>query len=100
MDYTLISYPNQWNGFPNSQGMTSFHFLRDKMNKEQFIQKVQQSSFIKEEKHKAMWVSCGASPDSDLVAYDVSEKFKAKFPWLHRDCGAKIFKIIQENVEK
>lgn len=87
----------QWDGFPDSQGMTALHFLRDKMNKEQFIQKVQQSSFLTEEEHRAMWVACGASPDSDFVSYDVSKKFAEKYPHLHRDCGAKIFEIIQEN---
>lgn len=87
----------QWDGFPDSQGMTALHFLRDKMNKEQFIQKIKQSSFVTEEEYKNMWISCGANPDSDLVDYDVSKRFSEKYPWLHRDCGAKIFEIIQEH---
>ena len=46
---------------------------------------------------KALWVSVGADPNSDMVSWDVSEKFKEKFPWLHRDCGATILKMIQDS---
>lgn len=87
----------QWDGFPDSQGMTALHFLRDKMNKELFIEKVKKSSFINEAELKSLWVSVGADPESDMVSWDVSKKFSLKYPHLHRDCGAKIFEIIQEH---
>jgi hypothetical protein len=88
---------SQWDGSPASQGMTSLRFLRDKLNKEQFVEKIQKSSWIKPKELKKLWNSVGADPKSDMVDWEVSKKFSEKYPWLHRDCGAKIFEIIQEN---
>lgn len=69
------------------------------MVRESFLSKVSQSSWITPEEHKAMWVFCGASPDSDMVSWDVSKKFSEKYPHLHRDCGAKILELIQNSPE-
>ena len=37
--------------------------------------------------------------DSDMVSWDVSKKFSATYPHLHRDCGAKILELIQDSPE-
>lgn len=87
----------QWDGYPDGQGVTALEFLRDKMIREVFLDKIRQSSWITQEEHKAMWVSCGANPDSDMVSWDVSKNFSAKYPHLHRDCGAKIFELMQNS---
>lgn len=62
-----------------------------------FREKVSQCSWITPEEHKQMWVDCGAAPESDMVTMDVSDKFKEKYPWLHRDCGSDIFDHIQNS---
>lgn len=87
----------QWDGFPDSQGLIALSFLRDKMNLENFKQKVAACSWITPKESKELWVSVGADADKDMVTWEVSEKFKEKYPWLHRDCGAAIFELIQES---
>ncbi len=87
----------QWDGYPSGQGLQSLKFFRDKMNRKVFEEKIQKSSWITTEEFKQLWIECGASPDSDLVNFDVSNLFKTKNPHLHRDCGAKIFELIQNS---
>ncbi len=87
----------QWDGYPDGQGMTVLDFLREEMNLETFKTKVLACSWIKEKELKKLWVSVGASPKSDMVSMDISKKFSEKYPWLHRDCGAKVLKMIQDS---
>lgn len=91
-----VALYNQWDSYPSGQGMTTLEFFRDKFS-EDFVRKVNGCSWINQEEHKAMWVSVGADPNSDMVSMDVSKKFSEKYPWLHRDCGAKIYDFINDS---
>ena len=91
-----VALYNQWDSYPSGQGLTTLEFLRAKLTKD-FIRKVNGCSWMTPTASKALWVSVGADPNSDMVTWDVSEKFKEKFPWLHRDCGAKIYDLINES---
>lgn len=85
--------PNQWDSYPAGQGVTALEFLQ-KMNKESFIEKARQSSFITDDEFKQLWVECGANPDDDFVSMDVSKRFSERYPHLHRDCGADIYEMV------
>lgn len=87
----------QFDGYPDGQGLTALSFVRDQMNRELFTQRLLQSAWITPEEHKQLWVDCGASPDSDMVEWSVSEKFKEVNPHLHRNTGANIFELIQNS---
>lgn len=87
---------NQFDSYPSGQGATALKFLNEEM-KSEFKEKVLSCAWITPEEHKQYWVDCGASPDSDMVDMDVSEKFKKKYLHLHRDCGADIYSLIQKS---
>ena len=87
---------NQWDSYPSGQGATVLNFLRNIMQPD-FKEKVLACSWLTEEENKALWVSCGADPESDMVNMDVSNKFSQAYPWLHRDCGADIYEYIQKS---
>ncbi|NCQ50292.1 hypothetical protein GW796_00015 [archaeon] len=42
-------------------------------------------------------ICCGAVPNSEWVDVSVNNRFKERYFHLHRDCGAKVFEIIQES---
>lgn len=94
-DYKIAQYC-QWDGYISGQGVTILNFLRNEMDSS-FKEKVEKCSWITPEQHKQYWVDCGASPDSDMVGMDVSDKFKKKYSHLHRDCGAGILKLVQDS---
>ena len=87
----------QFDGYIGGQGLTALKFLRESMN-ESFKEKVAQCSWITPAEAKKLWVKCGAKPNSDMVGMDVSDKFKANYLHLHRDCGADIYALIQNSV--
>lgn len=87
---------NQWDSYPSGQGATALEFLREQMN-ETFKEKVRACSWISSAEYKQLWVEAGADPDSDFVSLDISDKFKEQNLHLHRDCGAKIYGLIQDS---
>lgn len=92
-----VAQYSQWDGYPSGQGITALEFVRDEMNRDEFTQKVKQSSWITDEQLKQLWVDAGADPKSDMVSFDVSEKFSKLHTHLSRDCGADIFSLIQKS---
>lgn len=92
-----VAQYNQFDSYPTGQGVTALTFVRDKMNKEEFKKKVLISTWITEEEHKQYWANCGADPTEEWVNMEVSEKFKEQYLYLHRDCGADIYQLIQDS---
>jgi hypothetical protein len=90
--YKIAQY-GQWDGYPSGQGVIALRFLR-KMDRTKFVEALGRCRFITEEENKALWNECGANPNSDMVSMDVSNKFKARYPELHRDCGADVLGIV------
>ena len=89
----------QWDGFPEGQGKTILEFLRDKMDKDKFIQKLKKCSMIEsgDKKIEKSWISCGKEPDIDFVSLDVSEKFHKVFPNFSRNVGGNILELVQNS---
>jgi hypothetical protein len=96
-EFKVANY-GQWDGYPSGQGAEVLNFLLSQKGPD-FKQKVEQVSWINDAQFKKYWVDCGADPDSDMVGMDVSDRFKERFPHLHRDCGAKILGYIQDSTE-
>ena len=44
-EYKVAQY-GQWDGYPEGQGLTALHFLRDEMDAEKFKTAVRNSSYI------------------------------------------------------
>ena len=91
-EYKVAQYC-QWDGYPSGQGVDALEILRG-LDLTDFKSKVDKCFWLDEAAEKAAWVACGAPADSAWVGMDVSDKFKEKFPHLHRDCGAQILSYV------
>lgn len=90
-DYKVAQY-GQWDGYPSGQGKTVLDFLR-RTNLNMFADKVRACTFIDADEIEQRWKSVGAD-DSGFVGMDVDDKFKANWPQLSRDIGAKVLEYI------
>lgn len=97
-EYKVSNY-NQWDSYPGGQGATALDFLKTKLNLELFNHKVAAVQVLTDEARQDMLVECGAERGSEWISMDVSDKFKEKFPYLHRDCGAEILEFVQNQPE-
>jgi hypothetical protein len=88
----------QWDGYPSGQGTILAGIIQDpSFDIEQLKKNVATLRFITEEDLTALWRSVGADIEkSDFVSIDIGQKFKDQFPYLGRDCGAKIVELIQK----
>jgi hypothetical protein len=91
-----VAQYNQWDSYPSGQGATVLDFLTKKM-KPNFKEKVLACSWISEEKHKQMWTDLGADPNNDFVSCAIADEFTKRYLHLSRDCGAKIYELIQNS---
>lgn len=88
----------QWDGYPTGQGVTIAKFLRTiKTTKQKtaFKERVRRLKFASNKMQEDGWKKCG-SDGSGWVTMDVSIKFKAAYPELHRDTGADILNLIRD----
>jgi hypothetical protein len=83
-------------GTRNLTCVVVLNFLKELGDLADFKQKVAALTEVEPEALKALWVECGADPDSDMVGMDVSERFKAKYPQFSRDTGAGVLELINE----
>lgn len=86
-EYKIAQY-GQWDGYPNGQGRSVFEFLTKTIDKEKFLQKLEECKFVSNEEIEK--------------AYDVSrsdDKFEKIYPFINRDLGAKILELVQEYPE-
>ena len=95
-EYKVAQYC-QWDGYPEGQGKTVLHFLRDYCDLSIFKQKISLIEEANAEYIKDLWTKEGADPISDMVSLDISDKFKKKYPHFHRDRGAKILQMIYDD---
>ena len=84
----------QWDGYPTGQGATIADFLQNDLDLRKFKAKVAKLTWLSVEEVHGLWKSVGAD-DSGFVNMEVSNKFSAKYPELHRDTGAKVLSLIQ-----
>ncbi len=98
-EYKLAQYA-QWDGYPTGQGSEICDFIQNKMDKAKFKKAIDSLKEIKPKELKALWVKFGAKEDSDLVSFEVADKFKAAMPEFSRDTGSKILGLIQDGKVK
>lgn len=94
-EYRVAQY-GQWDHYPSGVGLDVLKFARDKMNPAIFKKKLLALHEVTSDELKHLWKTVGAD-DSGLVSLDISEKFKHKYPQLHRDCGADILDLVQNS---
>lgn len=94
-EYKVAQY-GQWDGYPDGQGMTALHFLRDKMDVERFKAALRKCSYIGENEYTDLWKSFGMNEDG-MVTMEQSNAMKKAHPQFSRDTGANILEIIQNH---
>ena len=85
----------QWDGYPSGQGVTVLDFLKTN-DLNLFAKKVGQCTWLSDEELYDLWKSVGAD-DTGFVSMEISNKFRKRFPHLHRDTGARILGLIQDS---
>ena len=96
--YKVAQY-GQWDGYPTGQGKDICEFIQDNLNNmDEFAGAVRECEWITEEEHKALWEECGAK--GEWVSIDISNKFKSKYPHLHRDAGGYVLQHIKNGARK
>lgn len=94
-----ISQYCQWDGYPTGQGITIAEFLQNTLNLPKFKKRVRELKELSDKEVGRRWEECGAD-SSGLVSFDIADKFKLRYPYLSRDCGAKILELIQDGIYK
>jgi hypothetical protein len=97
--YKVAQY-GQWDHYPSGQGAIALHFLhslKTESDLQKFRQKVRALIPITEKELEDRWVECGAARDASGISFGVSDRMKAKYPHLQRDCGAKVLELIAKD---
>lgn len=91
----------QFDGYPQGQGITVLEFLRDKLNKSIFLEKLKLAKPISTNTLRALWISSGADEWGDgwAVTDNVYEEFRKKWPQLHRETAAGVLQFIQDTTK-
>lgn len=97
---TRVAQYGQWDHYPSGQGRTALEFLRN-VDFKQFAKKLYRCKFIKRKKQKeidSFLESMGCANGWMTMAQ--AEQYKIKFPYLSRDHGAGILRLIMNSVDK
>lgn len=94
-EYKIAQY-SQWDGYFSGQGKTIINFLRQDFNREAFIKNLDTVIYVPDEEVNALWKKMGAD-EQGFVGIDGDDKFLKTYPSLHRNCGAEILHLIQNN---
>ena len=94
-EYKVAQY-GQWDGYPEGQGLTCLHFLRDEMDAEKFKAALRKCSYISDEEMENLFKQYGARPDGSISLGDYN-KMSADHPEVSRDTGAEVLALIQKS---
>jgi hypothetical protein len=92
-EYPIAQY-GQWDGYPDGQGLTVLHFLRDELRRGDLIAKAKAAPEMTQEMRSAKLRELGHD-GSDWVKDEVAEAYYKLYPQLSRDVGGKILAMIQ-----
>jgi len=95
---TKIAQYGQWDGYPTGQGYTIADFIQNHLDLDKMKEKTRALKRITKKDHKDRWTEAGADPKSNLVNFTVSDKFADMYPFLSRDTGSKILRMVQDGV--
>lgn len=79
-----ISQYGQWDGYPDGQGVQILQYLRDGNI----------------DKYSNNLDAISECTDSEISEIDSDPQWKTKYPYLSRDCGSKIHKMIEDGIVK
>lgn len=97
-EYKVAQYC-QWDGYPSGNGVEILEFLKN-MDRNHFENRLDDCVFISNDEIQKRWKECGAD-DSGWVNMEISDKFKEKYPLLHRDTHpADALKMIHDSTGK
>ena len=94
-EYKIAQY-GQWDGYPEGQGMTCLKFLKDEMVLPVFKEQLRSVRPIDEKAMMRIFKAFGGSEDGSIACKD-HDRLKEVFPKFHRDTGAKILKMVQND---
>lgn len=94
-EYKVSQY-GQFDGYVDGQGAVVLDFLSNKMDKEKFLNKLNDCRFVTEEKLTELWAEYGAD-GSGSVSFDIADEFDKVHPQLDRNLSAGVLEFIQEN---
>lgn len=94
-----VAQYGQWDGYPSGQGITILDFLNS-TNIEEFTKKLQSVKFIDKDKNEEIdeYLKSIGSTDGWMTS-DQSALYKAKYPYLSRDHGGDILRLIMESTD-
>lgn len=95
---TKVAQYGQWDGYPEGQGEGVCSFIETLSDLEAFKKAVEKLRFLTGQEIKDRWTECGADPESSFVNMEVATKHDDRWPWLSRDCGSNILKMIAEGL--
>lgn len=93
--YKIAQY-GQWDGYPEGQGATCLEFLREKMNLPLFKERLRAVSFIDKDKIHKIFTAFGGK-ENGIISMEDHDKLYQVFPEFHRDTGAKILEMVQND---
>lgn len=93
--YVIAQY-GQWDGYPEGQGDTARKFMREKFLRPLFLARLRETRWLTDDEIEEGYKEAGHK-GGDWLTEAVSRKFNAKFPYLTRDHGAEILKLVQES---
>lgn len=97
-EYKVAQYC-QWDGYPEGVGSALLSLLKE-VDLGLLKQKIKNLSSLSQEDLGEKWKECG-SDGSGWVSLEVSDKFKNKYPHLHRDCsGAELLSLVSQDMVK
>jgi hypothetical protein len=98
-EYKVAQY-GQWDGYPSGQGETILTFLREKFDRQKFLDRLATVFEPTKEQIVQWWADVGHDIEaSSLVSIDKSDAFAKLHPSLDRDVAGKVLALIQDSGE-
>lgn len=96
----VVAQYGQWDGYPSGQGATVLNFLKS-TDLATFEKKLEKVHFINEDDQLNinLFMESIGSKDGWMNS-EQAEKYKAAYPYLSRDHGAEVLKLIMDAPEK
>ena len=96
-----VAQYGQWDHYPEGQGLTALEILRNTIMKskesfEDFKEKVSKIEEIAEYSFEEKLEEVGIDSKKEYMTFEESDRFKEKYPYLHRDCGAEVLKYVAD----
>jgi hypothetical protein len=89
---TKIAQYGQWDGYPSYSGIQALNFLRDKVNRDSLLVKLQNVQFVGDEEVDQLY--------KQFETTDWENKdFLNAYPGLHRDTGIGILEVVANSTD-